>query len=98
MTSKVPTAINISEIASHAWLSWQKDGCPLGRDLHYWQDAEARIKATRQPMTAESKLKPNGSKGAKRLKSNGTRKTICVRKGRANLGAELQHLPTPNKY
>ena len=34
------------EIAHLAYLNWLKDGCPPGRDLDYWLEAEWQLKAT----------------------------------------------------
>jgi len=34
------------EIARLAYLNWEADGRPHGRDQHYWLEAEAQIKAT----------------------------------------------------
>ncbi len=33
-------------IAELAYLNWQHDGCPPGRDVHYWLEAEGQLKAT----------------------------------------------------
>jgi hypothetical protein len=35
-----------AEIAQVAYLNWQRDGCPPGRDVHYWLEAESELKAT----------------------------------------------------
>jgi hypothetical protein len=29
-----------------AYANWQRDGCPSGRDLQYWLEAEFQLKAT----------------------------------------------------
>jgi hypothetical protein len=34
------------EIAHLAYLNWQKEGCPSGRALDYWLEAECQLKAT----------------------------------------------------
>jgi hypothetical protein len=40
-------SINRDEIAHLAYLNWQKDGCPQGRDQAYWLEAEHQLKATK---------------------------------------------------
>jgi len=40
------------DIAQLAYLNWQKDGCPAGQDLQYWQEAEAQLKVTWHLLTA----------------------------------------------
>lgn len=35
------------EIALAAYLAWERDGRPQGRDLHYWLEAEARLLRSR---------------------------------------------------
>jgi len=44
------------EIALAAYLAWEKDGRPAGRDSHYWQQAEAEL--CRQRAAAAAKTKP----------------------------------------
>lgn len=34
------------EVSRVAFLNWEKDGCPHGRDLDYWLEAEHHLKAT----------------------------------------------------
>lgn len=33
------------DIATAAYLAWERDGRPEGRDLHYWAEAETRLRA-----------------------------------------------------
>ena len=40
------TEFGPAEIAQLAYLNWQRDGCPPGRSLDYWLEAESQIKAT----------------------------------------------------
>lgn len=40
------------KIAACAYLAWQADGCPAGRDLQYWLEAEAHLQTVQQ-MEAE---------------------------------------------
>lgn len=42
----VQTEFTRDEIAHLAYLNWLKDGCPSGRDLDYWLEAECQLKAT----------------------------------------------------
>lgn len=37
------------EIATAAYLAWQQDGCPDGRDVHYWHEAEERLRKGLSP-------------------------------------------------
>lgn len=34
-----------SEIAEHAYLIWERKGCPEGRALECWLEGEAEVKA-----------------------------------------------------
>lgn len=34
------------EVNRLAFLNWEKDGCPLHREVDYWLEAESQIKAT----------------------------------------------------
>jgi hypothetical protein len=44
-TRKAPE-ISQEEINRLAFLNWEKDGCPSGRDVDYWLEAEIQLKAT----------------------------------------------------
>ena len=46
MTSKEIPALNHDEIARLAYLNWEKEGRPHGRDQKYWLEAEQQIRAT----------------------------------------------------
>jgi DUF2934 family protein len=35
-----------NEIATCAYLIWEREGCPLGRDQEIWQQAETQLRAT----------------------------------------------------
>jgi|HubBroStandDraft_5_1064220.scaffolds.fasta_scaffold318887_1 hypothetical protein len=50
----IKTAFSRDEIAHLAYLSWKKDGCPLGRDLDYWLETECQLKATWNLLMAAS--------------------------------------------
>ncbi len=39
-------AASHAEISRLAFMSWEKDGCPLGHDVDYWLEAESQMKAT----------------------------------------------------
>jgi hypothetical protein len=45
--------VSHAEIAFLAYQAWNKDGRPLGRDVQYWLEAEAQLKATRHLLTSE---------------------------------------------
>lgn len=45
--------INHDEIANLAFTAWQRDGCPQGRDLDYWLEAETQLKATKHLLAVE---------------------------------------------
>lgn len=58
------------EIGCLAYLNWQHDGCPPGRDADYWLEAELQMQATwRLLITAEV-----GADAAKALEKD------CLRK------------------
>lgn len=57
------TQFSQSEIANLAYLNWQKEGCPPGRALEYWLEAESQLKATWHLLAGENHLpesKPSG--------------------------------------
>lgn len=52
-----PTTINHighEEIAHLAYLNWQRDGGPIGRDQNYWFEAERQLQATKQLLARAS--------------------------------------------
>jgi hypothetical protein len=60
--SQIISRFEISRLAS---LNWQKDGCPPGRDLDYFIEAESLLKATRRLLSHEEKAPTNRkTKGA----------------------------------
>ena len=40
---------NCEEIASRAYLLWEQQGCPAGRDLDHWLQVEAQLQPGRTP-------------------------------------------------
>lgn len=38
--------ISHAEISRLSFMNWEKDGCPPGRDVEYWLEAESQMKAT----------------------------------------------------
>jgi hypothetical protein len=50
----VKTQFNRDEIAHLAYLSWKREGCPSGRDVAYWLEAECQLKATWHLLMAAS--------------------------------------------
>lgn len=68
-----PTQITVAyekpshdEIALAAYLAWEKDGRPAGRDAHYWQQAEGELSAKRAA-AAEAAAKRSRNRPAARL-------------------------------
>jgi len=57
---------NQDDIARLAYLNWQKDGGPQGRDMAYWLEAETQIKATWHLVAAPApETKPEASRQKK---------------------------------
>jgi len=52
MTVNESSPIPRDEIAQLAYLNWQRDGRPLGRDQEYWLEAEQQLKATKHLLLA----------------------------------------------
>lgn len=74
MTVNESFPIQRDEIAQLAYLNWQRDGCPLGRDQDYWLEAEQQLKATKHLLVAGG-LPPAAGKGAGgKVKARPTRK------------------------
>lgn len=48
---------NHAEISRLAFISWEKDGCPMGHDLEYWLQAESQMMATWHLLLREYKQK-----------------------------------------
>lgn len=68
------STINHEETAHLAYLNWQKDGCPAGRDLAYWLEAEQQLKATKHLLAVANEAQANGPKAAAKPKTKGPRK------------------------
>jgi Protein of unknown function (DUF2934) len=73
------------EIAHLAYAAWQRDGCPQGRDLNYWLEAETQLRATRHLLREEAK--PAVVAESKPVAVNGNRRT--VKNGRAKKSGTL---------
>lgn len=58
MSAEVQNGVTHHEIANLAYLNWQKDGCPPGRDQAYWLEAEHQIKHTKHLLVTESRPQP----------------------------------------
>jgi hypothetical protein len=54
-TMERPTSRDIcrKEVAELAYLNWKHDGCPKGKDVNYWLEAEAQLRATRHLLADE---------------------------------------------
>ena len=46
MRARLAPEISREAVSNLAFLNWEKDGCPKGRDLDYWLEAESQLKAT----------------------------------------------------
>lgn len=78
MVPKTTTQPTNTEIARYAYLIWEREGCPPGRDVTHWLEAEKQLKAnplrnnvTRHPAPAVergiSSARPKRSKQLKAL-------------------------------
>jgi hypothetical protein len=74
MTTEASPAISHFEVSRLAWLNWQTDGCPSGRDLDYWLEAELQIKATRQLLINEERTSMGRKSESRKIRRNGARK------------------------
>ena len=72
---KESAAIHRDEIAHLAYLNWQWDGCPSGRDQDYWYEAEHQMKATKHLLVEEDKLHINGNNAATKSRKPGRLKS-----------------------
>ena len=59
MSFETPNGVSHHEIANLAYLNWQKDGSPHGRDQMYWLEAEHQIKHTKHLLVAKKPPQPN---------------------------------------
>jgi len=77
MTVNESSPIPRDEIAQLAYLNWQRDGRPLGRDQEYWLEAEQQLKATKHLLLAEAgvggKNGPSRNPGKARTARGGAR-------------------------
>lgn len=46
MPKKTNIEFSRAEISHLAFINWEKDGCPHGRELDYWLEAEKHLAAT----------------------------------------------------
>lgn len=72
------TTIENTQIAHLAYLNWQKDGCPAGRALEYWLEAEHHLKATWHLLADEAETRTNVKSKPGRIKPPGGRKTAAA--------------------
>jgi hypothetical protein len=67
MTSKPPIRIADEvrrEIQLRAYLIWESEGCPLGREKEHWRRAEAEILAAKQLVKSKPAAKAAPAKMA----------------------------------
>ena len=87
MTPAEKNQILKDEIAHLAYLNWQKDGCPAGRDMNYWLEAESHLKATKH-LHLEETGKASRTSAATILQKP---KAKAARKTSARRELSLQH-------
>jgi hypothetical protein len=75
MAENPSTSVNHEEIAHLAYQFWQKDGCPHGRDQHYWLEAELHLKATKHLHVEEIAAQPKAKKSAGKPRAKGAKGT-----------------------
>lgn len=63
------TEFTRDDVSRLAFMNWEKDGCPRGRDLDYWLEAEQQLKATWHLLARE--CRPNKSRKAPARKPSG---------------------------
>jgi hypothetical protein len=73
-TIELSTEVKESEIRLAAYQMWDKAGRPAGRDLQFWLDAEAQLRAA----TKAASAKPVAPLSAKAPDSNGVHKAARV--------------------
>ena len=56
--AKISQAPTEQEIAAYAYHLWESEGCVPGRDLDYWLQAEAHLRA-HQKLQVDSDLSPD---------------------------------------
>ena len=75
MTPTKPIQITQNEISHLAYLNWEKDGRPRGRDRDYWLEAECQLKATAHLLAADIHPLTKGESQPLKNKALGIRKT-----------------------
>lgn len=65
------------EIARLAYLNWEKEGCPSGRDQDYWLEAEQQLRATKHMVMAEHQPAPVAATRAPGKNKPGKNKKIA---------------------
>jgi hypothetical protein len=74
-------ALNQQEIATRAYLAWEKAGRPEGRDLDFWLEAGKQLRATRQPPEVIPSTEKTTRSGPKRGRSGRVKTASRVRNG-----------------
>jgi len=67
ITNKI-AEIPQNEIAYLAYLNWEKDGKPQGKDLEYWLEAESELKTILSLSPGEGEPHTNGRTKARQTK------------------------------
>ena len=67
MKAKRAREFSHEDVSRLAFLNWEKDGCPHGRSLDYWLEAESQLQATWHLLVRE--YAPKGSRKAPAEKS-----------------------------
>jgi hypothetical protein len=77
MTVKASAAIHRDEIAHLAYLNWEKDGRPHGRDGTYWHEAEQQLKATKHLLTAAHQAQGDPEKKLVKIRAKAKRNSLA---------------------
>ena len=75
MSLETQNGVTHQEIANLAYLNWQNDGCPHGRDQAYWIEAEHQIKHTKHLLVTETRPGPDALATAASKPKTARRKT-----------------------
>ena len=83
--------VNQGEIAEVAYTMWEKAGHPANRDLQFWLDAEAQLRAAGKAATAPPAANPSPVD----LKNNAGREAAKVKPGlsQPNVSKPQQKVP-----
>jgi hypothetical protein len=58
MQNALEQQIDVNQTSRRAYQLWERAGCPQGRDLEFWLQAEAELRIASQPERPESAAAP----------------------------------------